>query len=101
MKPKKMFAVLGACAVGAVALDLGLRAVGAGQQPITAADVAVSMLPAYCFLGAMWLDAEKRLDEAEDDIDRLAEQLPVRGLHVLGDDGAVEGQQPAGSDGEL
>lgn len=101
MEKKKVLAALGGCAVGMVALDFGLWALGIGQQPATGASVVVSMLPTYGFLAAMWLDADKRLNEAESDIDRLVQKLPVRGLHVLGDDGAVESQQPSEDDGEL
>lgn len=101
MEGKKALAALSGCAFGMAALDLALLALGIGQQPVTGASVAVSLVPAYGFLAAMLLDAEKRLDEAERGIDRLAEKLPVSGLHVLGDDGAVEGQQPAEGEGEL
>ena len=98
MENKKALAALSGCAAGMFALDLAL---GIGQQPVTGASVAVSLVPAFGFLAAMCLDADKRLNEAERAIDSLAEKLPVSGLHVLGDDGAVEGQKPAEDDGEL
>lgn len=78
MESKKALAALSGCAFGMAALDLGLRALGIGQQPVTGASVAVSLVPAYGFLAAMLLDADKRLDEAERGIDRLAEKLHVR-----------------------
>lgn len=101
LENKKALAALSGCAFGMFALDLALRSLGIGQQPVTGASVVVSLVPAYGFLAAMCLDADKRLDEAERAIDSLAEKLPVSGLHVLGDDGAVEGQKPAEDDGEL